>query len=300
MRFFLTGAAGFSGFHLTQYLAQQGHTLFAQFRGAEKALARAKQNYSSSQQVLDDSITWIDSDLTEVTSLPSQLDGLIHLAATSPGRNQKTGEFVRDNVLGTAVIARLCREFQVPKVLYFSSLSVNGVVTSPLVDEQTPIINPDAYGATKFIGEKLFEEQAPEVATLVLRLPALLGRGATRNWIVRTAHQALRNEMITIFNPDASFDNSVDIDDLCVFVSKILNFQLGGFDVVTVAAAGQMTIKEVVELMILKLKSSSKIVVQTPPPRIATRVSSEKAIRLYNYNPRPVREMIEKYLKTLM
>ena len=52
-------------------------------------------------------------------------------------------------MLGTRSVAEFAHCNGVGKVVYLSSLSVCGTVLDPVLDEETPVLNPDVYGLTK-------------------------------------------------------------------------------------------------------------------------------------------------------
>ena len=56
---------------------------------------------------------------------------------------------VHDNVLGTRALIEAALRWGTRAFVLYSSLSIYGTVTTPVVDEATPIVDPDAYGATK-------------------------------------------------------------------------------------------------------------------------------------------------------
>src|SRR5207247_6321073 len=117
-------------------------------------------------------------DLGGIRTLQGPFDAVVHTAATSPADGVSAARMARDNVDATLALLDIAEEWQCRAFVLFSSLSVSGKVAGPVLDEPSPIVNPDAYGATKRIGEILLAERAANLPGLALRLPGVIGPGA--------------------------------------------------------------------------------------------------------------------------
>jgi nucleoside-diphosphate-sugar epimerase len=164
----VTGVAGFVGSHMVRGLANAGVRVTGTFRHTPPADAVAQASFALIQQ-----------DLTRLSALP-RCDVLVHTAATSlatqPDHPAPAGDFEQDNVVATerlldAAAAAGCR-----RVVLLSSVSVYGHITASEVDETTPLVDPDPYGASKRGAEVLLEQRADAMAGLAVRLPAVVGR----------------------------------------------------------------------------------------------------------------------------
>jgi UDP-glucose 4-epimerase len=285
MNIFVTGAAGFAGTHLVRYFLSAGHGVTAHSRRIPQPLVNDAEGRLSRVQ----------GDLAQLKELPEEIDAVIHAAATLPTPTKRIADFIRDNVVATENLVQMSSQCGVRKFVFFSSLSIYGEISGSLVDEQTPIVNPDVYGASKLFGELCLREQKNDIASLALRLPAILGHGAARHWLASTLENVRAGQPIRIFNPSAPFNNAVYIQDLCVFLDKWLSDDRKGCDAVTLAANGQMSIQDIVAHLIAVSRSSSRIVVD-PVPRRSFLVSSERAKRNYGYTPRNFNAMLDSYV----
>ena len=99
---------------------------------------------------------------------------------------------------------------------------VHAAATSGSVDESTPVANPDVYGMTKLLGEAMLGEAAPGMSGLALRLPAVIGPGAKRNFLAEAARKLKAGQEVSIFNPDAPFNNAVHCADLGSLIGGVL------------------------------------------------------------------------------
>lgn len=204
-------------------------------------------------------------------------------------------QLIRDNVIATDNLVRLSKDHGVRRFIFFSSLSVYGDVGTDVVDESTPIVNPEPYGMSKLFGECCLRECAPAMSSLSLRLPAVLGRGARRHWLATMVAKARANEALHIYNPDAPFNNAVHLGDLCAFIERWLQGDWRGFDAVTLGADGSMSIRDVVLRVASRTKCSSRIVEQSTSGRSFI-VSSARAKDLYGYSPGSIGDVVDRYL----
>src|SRR5206468_854488 len=107
-------------------------------------------------------------------------DAVVHAAALSPAPGVLYRDMLRDNVAATRRLIEHALIAGADKFIFCSSISALGTITAGIVDETTSIRDPDPYGATKVMGETLLSEAACRIAGLSLRLPGVLGPGATR------------------------------------------------------------------------------------------------------------------------
>src|SRR5207248_1320682 len=96
-------------------------------------------------------------------------------------------------------------------------------VEDPVVDETTPITDPDIYGLTKLIGEKLVGDPTATFRSIAIRLPGVVGPGSVRNWLTNVVAAAKEGREIDIYNPTASFNNAIHVADLARFVANLLH-----------------------------------------------------------------------------
>ena len=174
MQYFLTGATGFIGSHLTDRLVEDGHRVVA--------LTRDRSNADH----LPEEVDVVEGDITDKESMREAMagvDGVFHLAAwfqVGPGPwNAERAE--RINVDGTRNVLELMDELDVPKGVYVSTIGVYGNTDGEYVDEsyRSPNSFPSVYQRTKWrahyeVAEPMMEEGLPLVIT---SLGAIYGPG---------------------------------------------------------------------------------------------------------------------------
>lgn len=285
MRVLVTGASGFSGRFLAQHLAARGHQVIALSR---RAPAEASGH----------GIHAVRGDLTCRDTIPRDYDAVIHAASTSPGDGIRVGDIARDNVEAMRVLVDHARERRARLFLFLSSLSLYGRIAAPDVDETTAVHNPDPYGHSKALGEALLADCAAELPSLALRLPAVIGphahRARARNWPATVLGRILAGQDVTIFNPDARFNNAVHVADLAELAERVLANPPPGHDAVVLGADGAIAVREAVERMMLG--AGRRVGVKTSPDtRPSFTISSNRAKERYGYRPMEIGAMLERF-----
>ncbi|MDF1792310.1 MAG: NAD(P)-dependent oxidoreductase [Thalassobaculaceae bacterium] len=231
MRVLVTGAAGFSGRAIARWLRAEGYDVVAHHRA------------SPLPDDLADGETW-RGDLAGDDPLPGRLDAIVHAAATSPPTGAPNAvpaaSLIRDNAVATARLAAA----DVSVFIYLSSLSIHGTISGTAVTPDTPVVDPVAYGLSKLLGERAVAERGGR--SLAIRLPAVIGGGAARNWPVQVLGKLRRGETVRISNADAAFNNVVHVQDVAAFAAHALTALPDGFAAVPVASRDAVRVRDVV------------------------------------------------------
>ncbi|MGE0876758.1 MAG: NAD-dependent epimerase/dehydratase family protein [Burkholderiales bacterium] len=287
MRILVTGASGFSGRHVAHALARAGHAVTAVLGPDGASRARALEGAP---------FACIAADLADGIDLPDALDAVVHAAARSAWPGVGVDDMVRDNVVATRRLVDSARRAGARSFVLFSSLSVHGRIDVPVVDERTPIVDPDAYGITKRLCELMLEEAAAQgLRALALRLPGVLGPGSVRNWLTTSLAAAREGRDLTVSDPDAPFNNAVHVDDLARFIERVLVSGWDGFDAFPLGAAGQLSAGEVAR-MLAQAGGRGSRVVQGGPPRRGYVISSAHAQERHGYAPMEIGAMLRRFV----
>ncbi len=156
---FITGIAGFIGYHLSVSLKQKGNRImgcdnFNSYYSPEIKKARAQKLQEQGVDVVNCDIR--DQKQLEVIFNKQQFTHVIHLAAQAGVYHSIMRPHLhgQTNLLGFLHILELCRRHQPLKLIFASSSSVYGETTRPFLSESDPTDHPiSLYAATKKSGE---------------------------------------------------------------------------------------------------------------------------------------------------
>jgi nucleoside-diphosphate-sugar epimerase len=286
----VTGGNSFLGHHLIPYLASKQAIVFATYRTPDERLEALRRVPNVHLVQLN-----IGGDEEGYRQMPQEADALVHVAAASTARPGGIDDFITCNVIGARNVARYARAARIKKVIYTSSISVYGEIHEPYLQETNPITNPDDYGLTKYLAERVFAE-TEGLPCVALRLPGILGKGAHRAWIPTLLHRVLEGDRkATIYSPSSLFNNAAHVLEISEFVWLLLNSPMCGFNAVNVAAADSITIREVIVLMAEILDETIEII-ERAAPKASFTISSERAERL-GYRLLPIKQILRRYFE---
>lgn len=285
MRVLVTGASGFLGGTVTRSLSSAGHDVTGLYRSDTRFLRTVAGTTGASL---------VRGDLAEAKSLPGRFDAVVHAAATSPAPGIDTERLVTDNVLGTARLIDAAKRWGCRAFVLCSSLSVYGAISRPVVDEETPIVDPDAYGASKHLCELMLADRADSLPGLALRLPGVLGPGAHRNWLSGIAARLLAGEPVRAYHLERPFNNGVHVSDLSAFVTHVLSTPWKQFDAVVMGARGGIPVRAAIERLAAGLGVEARIV-EAPSAKASFTLCSERAMTRWGYDPMEIGTLIDRY-----
>jgi nucleoside-diphosphate-sugar epimerase len=179
-RILVTGASGFVGGSLCTEAIRRGHEVRAAMRTAGYARSGAE---TAIVRQIDVQTDWI--------AALQDVEVVIHLAARvhvmkDTSANPLT-EFRKVNVQGTENLVRQAARAGVRRLVYVSSIKVNGEETSGLrrYSEQDAPSPQDPYGVSKWEAEQALHRVAQETGleVVIVRPPLVYGPGVKGNFI---------------------------------------------------------------------------------------------------------------------
>ncbi len=176
--FLVTGATGFVGRFLLGALEQQGYGVRAAYRRAPAAPVAGSVVVGE----LGPDTAWEEA-LAGV-DVVVHLAGLAHLP---PGAARtQTEQFERINTRATLTLARACGDAGVRRLVFISSVKVNGERTHGAAFTEADIPNPsDAYARSKWAAEQGLAQVAAQTGleVTVVRPPLVYGAGVKANFL---------------------------------------------------------------------------------------------------------------------
>lgn len=268
MKILITGASGFIGRNIADYMTECGHDVYGTYRSRypEGCKFHAFQ-----------------CDLSKTLPQSEYYDVVIHLASQIEVRN--INSYLDNTVNVTRNLTKYCEMNAIPKIINMSSISVYGECKG-IVNENSDKVNLDNYAITKLISEKIVESSDIK-SKITLRLPRVLGYGVNYNhqWVPNLVYKLSRNEQVNYYNPDIPYNNLMYIDDLNNFCLKLISNNLEGYECIGLGGKYTIRIFDIIHTLKEYLNSNSilKEKINTKP-NTCFAINIEKALQ-YGYEP---------------
>lgn len=180
MRVLVTGATGFIGVALCDALAGAGYSVRAALR-SDRQLP-----FTVAERVVVGDI----GSTTDWNAALHGVDAIVHAAARAhivDDTASNSDLYVETNVRGTRCLAEAGARAGVRRLVYLSSIKVNGEATT-LGRPYTPADEPrpqDAYGKSKWLAENCLSEVAASAGmeAVIVRPPLVYGPGVRANFL---------------------------------------------------------------------------------------------------------------------
>ena len=179
MKVLVTGANGFAGQALCVQLRRQG----VQVRRAVRQIAPGERRSD------DDAVVGEIGPDTQWRAALDGVEAVVHLAARAHVMQDAVRgsleDYRRVNVQGTRQLALEATSAGVRRMVFLSSVKVNGETTHRPFSEQDAPHPTDAYGISKWEAEQAFKEVAQEkgIEWVILRPPLVYGPGVRANFL---------------------------------------------------------------------------------------------------------------------
>lgn len=284
MHVFVTGLGGFAGTRLAEILTARGW----------RVTGLARNNSARLPALPADRFCAVTADAVDLSELPDDLDAVIHAAATMPFGSASMHKLLHDNVLATQRLIELSLRHKVRSFVFFSSTSVFGREHTGVLSDESNVVNPEEYGITKMICERLLADVAGDLPSVALRLPAVLGAGAGRNWPASVAAEILAGKPIKIFNASSAFNNCVHIADVADLAARLIATGIHGSDAAILAGEGMVSIREAVDILMRGLGRTAPVD-EVPATRQPFTISAGKAKGIWNWRPMSTTQTLERY-----
>ncbi len=276
-RVLVTGAGGFAGGTVARYLRKMGWDVTGTVH----------------RQPVEGDFSTVTVDLSLPWNFYEKYDVIIHAAGALPYQKPGMMDYKRNNIDVMQNLVEYAHRTGVKRVIYFSTIGIYGDFRGNTeVDEDTDIINPDAYGMTKYVAECILRESGLE--NISLRMPGLIGWGARPVWFTNTIDRFRRNEPVCIYAPDFQTKNFVWIEDVADFIAHLLRLPDWSSDRLVLASRESTSIREVVNEMKRLTGSSSEIKVRQGDRRPFC-LSPSRALEA-GYRPHTPLEMVRMYI----
>ena len=270
MRVFITGGAGFIGSHLADHYVNAGHhvTILDNFSTGSKT------NITH----LEGKVTTIDGDIRNielVESLTKDADLVLHMAAAL-GVNtilESPLESMSTNITGSEVVLNAAAKFN-KRIIIASTSEIYGKnPKQPLSEIDDRVVGAPQRIRWTYSDAKAIEEamafalhQEKNLAVTTVRLFNTVGPRQTGRYgmvVPRFVHAALKNEPITIYGDGTQSRVFCHVADAVQAIATMAAAESTIGDVYNVGGTGEVTIKQLAEL-VLAITGSQSSITYTP------------------------------------
>jgi len=251
----ITGAGGFIGSHLWQYISQHDNQVIA-------CLNRPTERQFSAK------------DRAYVMSLPSQdfallleqekPDYLIHCAGTASVAKSFANpekDFFNNVVVTEFIFESLAKYSSATKTLFLSSAAVYGQPEKLPIDAQTKLNPISPYGYHKLFGEMICEKyhRLFNIPVSIARIFSVYGPGLKKQLLWDIYQKSFHTNSIILGGSGEETRDFICISDLVKVIDSLLEYSAFDADKINIATGQNTTIRKLAELMLEKMGSQASV-----------------------------------------
>jgi UDP-glucuronate 4-epimerase len=230
---FMTGAAGFIGFHLARHLSQEGNHVIGYDNFNDYYTPKLKRDRA--QELAKCGIQVLEGDICDFQTLRSEIENhqtthLVHLAAQAGVRYslQNPQAYLKSNMEGFLNVLEVCRASPPLKLIYASSSSVYGLNQKvPFALQDRTDQQASLYGVTKKSNELMAQtyHHLFGFPTVGLRFFTVYGPwGRPDMAYFSFTRSILEGRPIDIYNQGAMKRDFTYIDDIVAGTAAALDY----------------------------------------------------------------------------
>lgn len=284
----ITGVSGLVGSGLANFFVAQGHTVTGVCYSNN---SRASYN-----------VNLVRVSLVESLNLKAQIDPnqdvVVHCAASHPSITDDPKKLTVDNIKAVINLLHFCRNSDVKKLIFCSSVEVYGDIRSEILQVDEKINNPTLYGLSKLICERLIIDWSRETGNTYhnLRLPAVIGLGSHTTFIIKLIEAFEKKVPVIVNNKKALFNNFVSLIDLGFFVDSLVSKDIDS-NTFLLGSAKPVTMSKLIKFLGTFFTDSdiNRVINEAVPPKPSFYINSDRAI-LNGFEPRETLKVLEEYL----
>ena len=272
-RIFISGIAGFIGFHLALSLQKRGDAVFGcdNFNSYyDPLLKRARERILSEAGITIMDCDIIDKDRIKIVMDQQAISHFVHLAAQAGVRYslQNPESYVHSNLQGFVQILEMLRHLSHIKFIYASSSSVYGLNSKIPFAETDPVEQPASlYGATKRCNEIIAHSyhHMHGICCTGLRFFTVYGPWGRPDMAYYSFSKAIFNEEpISVFGEGKLMRDFTYIDDIITGIIAAIDHG-ATHDIFNLGNNSPISVLELISILELYLGKKAKIIFKPVP-----------------------------------
>jgi UDP-glucose 4-epimerase len=247
MKFIITGANGFIGSYLSDFLLKSGHEVVGISR---KFFPKIREKLTGAQLIELDILS------PDFEKLNISADAVIHLAASNDILSKNLAKGIELSTVGTVNALKFAVHNKIPKFIFYSTLQVLGTELAGRYDGESKIKPENDYAMNHVFGEQYAEMFSRKFGfkVAVVRPSNIYGRFLTPEidrWTLVPGcfiKEALESGTITLLSSGKQFRNFISLEELSYLTEHIAINMQKTFDNIILASGQYDRIIDVAEL----------------------------------------------------
>jgi nucleoside-diphosphate-sugar epimerase len=184
-----------------------------------------------------------------------EFDILINASGINPAPYSKLSstQVYKKNINLNNKLISLIKTKKIKKIIFLSSFSVYRIQKN--IDEKTELNIRNLYSRSKIDFENKISKL--NIPTYILRIGAILSDSSKYNWLSKIKRLILENKEIIFYNPNNTYNNCLEINDLIKVIRKLLHPKFNTRATYNLSSNGSIKIKNIINI-IRKIKFYKK------------------------------------------
>jgi UDP-glucuronate 4-epimerase len=281
---FITGGAGFIGFHLQKHLEKK-HTIQAiDLLDSNNYAAQSRRSKLSN-------IAQGNCKDAFLSNLNINPQVVVHLAAETgiSGSLIDPKKYLTANVEATFNVLEQCRKNGIKHVIYASSSSVYSPNQAEMKEESSTENQLSFYGTTKKMGEVMIENYCKQfgINAIGLRFFTVYGSWTRPDMAAYKFMKAIQNgESITLYNEGAIYRDFTHVSDIVksieLLIEKIQTEPIGTHQIFNIGYGKPIAVKKYADLIAKEL-DKELIYNSSPLPKNELEYTHSNTLKLEKY-----------------
>ncbi|MFO7287559.1 MAG: NAD-dependent epimerase/dehydratase family protein, partial [Gammaproteobacteria bacterium] len=237
----ITGATGFIGSRLAEYLVVKGHNVIA--FGAENTPLESARRRALEARGIRVVIGKLD-DIPLLRGLAQSADTVFHLAAAQHETNAGIEYFRSVNVRGTRNLLDVCEEAGVERFVYGSTIGVYGSARNGRLDETSDTRPENVYGQSKLEAERTVIDRGERLKWTIVRISETYGPGDGR---LMKLFRLADTGVVPIIGSGTNEHHPVYVDDLVAGLERAATLPEAVGETIVLAGKDVLPTRELIE-----------------------------------------------------